>query len=77
MAAAPMYVQQRLVGVLNLASKDPHAFDRWGVGGWQRGLLACSRRLAVDGPQIGMELSSGGSLLAVLMYASLRPPLPL
>ena len=29
MAAAPMYVQQRVVGVLNLASKDPHAFDRW------------------------------------------------
>ncbi|KAL4438694.1 hypothetical protein ABPG77_006298 [Micractinium sp. CCAP 211/92] len=28
MAAAPMYVQQRVVGVLNLASKDPHAFDR-------------------------------------------------
>lgn len=30
MAAAPMYVQQRVVGVLNLASKDPHAFDRCG-----------------------------------------------
>lgn len=28
MAAAPMYVQQKIVGVLNLASKDPHAFDR-------------------------------------------------
>ncbi|GAB4823699.1 hypothetical protein N2152v2_010745 [Parachlorella kessleri] len=28
MAAAPMYVQQKIVGVLNLASRDPHAFDR-------------------------------------------------
>eukprot|EP00887_Chlorella_sp_A99_P000529 scaffold17.g529.t1 len=28
MAAAPMYVQQRVVGVLSLASAEPHAFDR-------------------------------------------------
>lgn len=28
MAAAPMYVQRQLVGVLSLASSEPHAFDR-------------------------------------------------
>jgi hypothetical protein len=38
MAAAPMYVQQRVVGVLSLASRDPHAFDRWaGQAGSCRG----------------------------------------
>ena len=43
MAAAPMYVQQRVVGVLNLASRDPHAFDRWALWGADRGAWAGSQ----------------------------------
>lgn len=60
MAAAPMYVQQRVVGVLNLASKDPHAFDRrarrgrcvWGGGAVQvlaAGLLFLLLMLGLGG----------------------------